>query len=275
MKISAKLGRSTMDQDNTIIDNLAANLEEFGLSTYESRAYITIISHGSLSASEVAYYSSLPRTKIYLTLKKLEKKRLLTISQQKPLICSPVSPQEGFGELINLYDRRLKNMKKIIERLQYLFDESNYVLGTEEKKYFILEPKQVLENIKLMIENSRISLDIIIDSWGLQIITQCITSIIRSMVNGIKIRLLISPNIINNENLNSLPDGITIKAGTTNSNIIIIDSNKLITIDGHNGKAAIFKSLDGFGNYYITNFENEWINSSGNKININRKNLMK
>ena len=55
-------------------NDLVGNLEEFGLSQYEARAYLTMIGKGSLSASEIAYYSHLPRTKIYLTLKKLEKK---------------------------------------------------------------------------------------------------------------------------------------------------------------------------------------------------------
>src|SRR5438132_1603039 len=45
---------------------------------------------GSLAASEIAYYANLPRTKIYQTIKKLEKKRLAVISKQKPLTCSAV-----------------------------------------------------------------------------------------------------------------------------------------------------------------------------------------
>ena len=58
-----------------------------------------MIGKGSLSASEIAYYSHLPRTKIYLTLKKLEKKGLSVISQQKPLICSAINPTEAFEEI--------------------------------------------------------------------------------------------------------------------------------------------------------------------------------
>ena len=50
--------------------DLVGNLEEFGLSKYESMAYITLVSRGTLGASEIAYYSNLPRTKIYTTLKK-------------------------------------------------------------------------------------------------------------------------------------------------------------------------------------------------------------
>jgi sugar-specific transcriptional regulator TrmB len=52
--------------------DLIGSLEEFGLSKYEAKAYITMIDKGSLAASEIAYYSNLPRTKVYPTLKKLD-----------------------------------------------------------------------------------------------------------------------------------------------------------------------------------------------------------
>src|SRR4030042_955601 len=75
---------------------LVANLEEFGLSKYESMAYITLASRGTLGASEIAYYSNLPRTKIYTTLKKLEKKYLtlepnVVVQKIKELISSSKS----------------------------------------------------------------------------------------------------------------------------------------------------------------------------------------
>ena len=47
---------------------LTVSLEEFGLSKYEAQAYVALISKGTISASELAYYSEIPRTKIYPTL---------------------------------------------------------------------------------------------------------------------------------------------------------------------------------------------------------------
>ena len=55
---------------------LTVSLEEFGLSKYEAQAYVALISKGTISASELAYYSEIPRTKIYPTLLKLENKKL-------------------------------------------------------------------------------------------------------------------------------------------------------------------------------------------------------
>jgi predicted transcriptional regulator len=121
---------------NISIENndLIGNLEEFGISQYEARAYLTMIGKGSLSASEIAYYSHLPRTKIYLTLKKLEKKGLSVISQQKPLICSAINPTEAFEEILLTQEQRLMNMKKVIDKLQKINDKSNYLKGLEITK---------------------------------------------------------------------------------------------------------------------------------------------
>ena len=53
---------------------LTVSLEEFGLSKYEAQAYVALISKGTISASELSYYSEIPRTKVYPTLLKLENK---------------------------------------------------------------------------------------------------------------------------------------------------------------------------------------------------------
>jgi len=49
---------------------ITVSLEEFGLSSYEARAYVTLITKGTISASELAYYAELPRTKVYPVLLK-------------------------------------------------------------------------------------------------------------------------------------------------------------------------------------------------------------
>jgi sugar-specific transcriptional regulator TrmB len=239
-------------------NDLVGNLEEFGLSQYEARAYLTMIGKGSLSASEIAYYSHLPRTKIYLTLKKLEKKGLSVISQQKPLICSAINPTEAFEEIVIIQEKRLRNMKKVIDKLQKINDKSNYLKGLEEKRYFILDPKSTFEKLSTLIENSRTSIVAIIDVWGLRLISQCKSLLIKAITKGVKIKLLISNQCIGSEDLSFLPNEIVIKVGNVFSNIIILDSGNIINIDGGNGKAALFPSIDILGFSYMKIFEEEW-----------------
>lgn len=241
--------------------DLVGSLEEFGLSKYEAKAYLTMIDKGSLAASEIAYYSNLPRTKVYPTLKKLEKKKLSAISQKKPLICSAIPPEEAFGEIVELHERRLKNMKKIVDKLRRINEEGQASTGSEERRYFVIDPKSALEKVGNLIASSKSSINAVLDVWGIRLISQCKLSLIRAVTNGIRIRLVIANQCIGNENLFLLPEGIDLKIGNVSSNIIIIDSNNMISVDSSNGKAAVFTSMDIFGLSQLRNFEEQWNNA--------------
>jgi HTH-type transcriptional regulator, sugar sensing transcriptional regulator len=247
-----------MQTENNNNSNFIVSLEELGLSKYEAGAYLTMIGKGSLAASEIAYYANLPRTKVYPTLKKLEKKRLSVISQRKPLICSAISPEEAFSEIVKLHEKRLKNMKKIIYKLQKVNEEGQRIKGSEERRYFILDPNSALAKVKDLISNSRFSIDAILDVWGIRLMSQCRLSLIKAITNGVKIRLIISNQCIGNEHLLSLPEDIGLKIGDIFSNTITIDSNNIISINSSNGKAVVFTSMDILGLLQIRNFEEVW-----------------
>jgi sugar-specific transcriptional regulator TrmB len=249
------------DTDN----DLAGSLEEFGLSKYESRAYLTMIGKGSLAVSEIAYYANLPRTKVYQTVKKLEKKRLAVISKQKPVICSAIPPEEAFSEIVNLHERRVKNMRKIIGHLQKINDESQRPKGSEERRYFILDANSALEKISSLIAGSRSLVTATLDPWGLRLISQCKPSLVRAMTAGVRVRMILGSQCIGNENVFQLPEGIELRTTEVVSNLIIIDSSYVLSVDSSNGKAALFASTDSFGMLQAKNFEEAWANASETK----------
>ena len=243
-------------------NDLPGSLEEFGLSKYEARAYLTMIGKGSLAVSEIAYYANLPRTKVYQTVKKLEKKRLAVISKQKPLICSAIPPEEAFAEIVNLHDRRVKNMRKIVDSLQKINDESQRPKGSEERRYFILDANSTLERIGSLIADSRSSVTATLDPWGLRLLSQCKASIVRALTAGVRLRVILGSQCIGNENVFQLPDGIELRTAEVASNLIIIDSSYLVLIDSSNGKAAFFASTDSFAMLQAKNFEESWSSAS-------------
>jgi sugar-specific transcriptional regulator TrmB len=243
-------------------NDLPGSLEEFGLSKYEARAYLTMIGKGSLAVSEIAYYANLPRTKVYQTVKKLEKKRLAVISKQKPLICSAIPPEEAFAEIVNLHDRRVKNMRKIVDSLQKINDESQRPKGSEERRYFILDANSTLERISSLIADSRSSVTATLDPWGLRLLSQCKASIVRALTAGVRLRIILGSQCIGNENVFQLPDGIELRTAEVASNLIIIDSSYLVLIDSSNGKAAFFASTDSFAMLQAKNFEEAWSSAS-------------
>lgn len=235
---------------------LVANLEEFGLSKYESMAYITLVSRGTLGASEIAYYSNLPRTKIYTTLKKLERKKLSTISSQKPMIATATPPSEAFGELITLQERRLSSMYNILDSLKKLREEDKK--SYEEKKYITLEPNIVVQKIKELISSSKSNIDLILDSWGQNVVFQCRPSITVVTNKGVKIKMLLGNESIISEGIGTFPDGVEIRSDTVSGNILIFDYKKIIFIDSTNGKASLILTADPYGSSYVKLFDEKW-----------------
>ena len=244
-----------------IDSDLSGSLEEFGLSKYEARAYLTMIGKGSLAVSEIAYYANLPRTKVYQTIKKLEKKKLAVISKQKPLICSAIPPDEAFTEIVNLHDSRVKNMRKIVNSLQKINDESQRPKGSEERRYFILDANSTLEKIDSLIAESRSSVTASLDAWGLRLVSQCKSSLLKALTAGVRLRMILDSHCIGNENVFQLPEGVELRTAEVPSNLIIIDSSYVVSIDSSNGKAAFFASADAFAMLQAKNFEEAWSNA--------------
>jgi sugar-specific transcriptional regulator TrmB len=236
--------------------DLVANLEEFGLSKYESMAYITLVSKGTLGASEIAYYSNLPRTKIYTTLKKLERKKLATISSQKPMIAAATQPNEAFGDMITLQERRLDSMHGILNNLEKLREEGKK--SYEEKKYLILEPNIVVKKIEELISSSKSNIDLILDSWGQNVVFQCKTSIAAASKKGVKTKMLLGIESLAADVIGTLPDSVETRSDTISGNILIFDYKKIIFIDSTNGKASLVLTTDPFGSAYVKLFDEKW-----------------
>lgn len=262
LQVYQQLALILMRSNQTLNNDLVGNLEELGLSKYESSAYLTLIQKGSLAPSEIAYYSNLPRTKVYSVLKKLEKKRLSVISQQKPLIFSPVPPEEAFREILQLSERRIRNMKKIVETLQKVNDEIHRPVGCEEKRYTILNAKSSFSKVNDLIACCKFSINASLDTWGVRLLSQCKDSIIKAMTNNVKFRLLIGYESLDEESLLELPEDINLRIGNIRSSKIIIDSVNMVLTDSKNGKAALFNSLDVIGVSYIRHFEEDWNNAT-------------
>ena len=152
---------------------LTVSLEEFGLSKYEAQAYVALISKGTISASELAYYSEIPRTKIYPTLLKLENKKLVIISKSKPIMCTAISPEDAFDGVIHEQINKVNAMNTLVSNLKKASEESRKTRGSEEKRYFHISANKVLSQLQTMIEGSKSSIKIITDQGGFGLLAEC------------------------------------------------------------------------------------------------------
>jgi len=238
-------------------DDLAPSLEEFGLSKYEARAYIALLSKGHLSASELAYYANLPRTKAYVTLTKLVKKGLAVITQNKPVICSAIPPEDAFSDLVAAQENSVKGMKSIIETLQKISDEGR-PQGAEERRYLVLDPGSVLGMLEQLFSTARSKIVSTLDSWGLRLISQCKDSLAKAVTSNVEVKILVSSECASSDILSLLPNGVNIKIGEPNVSMFVFDKSTVIILDGSNGKGVLFRSTDAMGNICGRMFDNGW-----------------
>lgn len=241
---------------------LTVSLEEFGLSKYEAQAYVTMITKGTISAGELAYYSNLPRTKVYPTLLRLVKKKLAIISKNKPIMCTAIAPEDAFDELLQEQISKINGMNNLVTKLKQVSEDSKKAMGAEEMHYFQLTPNYVFKQLETMIEGSKTSIHAIVDSWGLNLFSQCKDNLIHALRKNLDVRFVIPPSLIGSETLQTLPDGIKIKTFDVSYNSIISDDCELFMINSNNGKGAIFLSPEIIGTNQAKLFEQIWKNST-------------
>ncbi|MDH3794965.1 MAG: TrmB family transcriptional regulator [Nitrosopumilus sp.] len=240
---------------------LTVSLEEFGLSKYESQAYVALIARGTISASELAYYSEIPRTKIYPTLLKLENKKLAIISKSKPIMCTAIAPEDAFDGIIHEQINKVNAMNTLISNLKKASEESRKTRGSEEKRYFHLSANNVLSQLQTMIEGSKSSIKIMADQWGFGLLAECKEQLLSVSRRNLDVKVLVSPSQICSESYRVIPDGIEIRASDITQNCFIFDETELLIINNDNGKGAIFSSTDILGINQEKMFSNIWKNA--------------
>ncbi|MFW5964029.1 MAG: HTH-type sugar sensing transcriptional regulator TrmB [Natronomonas sp.] len=81
-------------------DDLQRGLKEVGsrfdFGEYEIEAYLTILEHGRLTASEIAERTDIPQPRVYDTVRSLSESGLVEIRESRPMEVLAVDPEEAF-----------------------------------------------------------------------------------------------------------------------------------------------------------------------------------
>ncbi len=237
---------------------LTVSLEEFGLSQYEAQAYVALISKGTISASDLAYYSDLPRTKVYPTLLKLENKKLVIISKSKPIMCTAIAPEDAFDPIIHEQINKVNAMNTLVSKLKKASEENRKSRGSEEKRYYQLSATNVLSQLQTMIDGSKSSIQITIDQWGLGLLSECKDQLLSVIRRDLDIKIIIPPSLIGSEAQRMIPDGIKIRASDVVQNCFIFDETEILIVSEENGKGINFSSTEILGSNQGKLFSNIW-----------------
>jgi len=107
-----------------ISDRARRSLQEFGLTDYEIRSYISLLEIGPATASELSEASGVPYSKIYEVLGSLEKKGWIEMEHGRPSRYYPKPPSVAMEITKSQLENALKtNETLLLDELQPLYEK--------------------------------------------------------------------------------------------------------------------------------------------------------
>ena len=102
-----QLTRDGMHASNRFIDTL----HSLGLTEYQAKAYLALLLPGTATAEEVSRASGVPRSKVYLVLDELKKKRWVEVERGRPLRFTANDPRRVIDEKMEILSEETAELK--------------------------------------------------------------------------------------------------------------------------------------------------------------------
>lgn len=236
------------------------SLEGFGLSDYEARTYIVLVKRGSLSISEISYFTGIPRQKCYVTVQRLERKRLARILAGKPVRCQAISPEKSLGGLIEGEETKLEAMRRSINQLNRLVEiRSEDIAG--ESRNIVIPAKSLEPTIRKLLSTAQKGVFCILGGWGASIISR-ISNEFSDMIFEGRIQVIFDGGCIDQlSKETSLLNVSRICEIEMLQTILIVDAESILIIGNTEGTGLMIESSV-LGSIILSQiFDRLWIDS--------------
>ncbi|WP_458205263.1 HTH-type sugar sensing transcriptional regulator TrmB [Haladaptatus sp. NG-SE-30] len=85
--------------------------ERFNLGEYEIDAYLTVLEHGRLTASQIAERTDIPQPRVYDTVRSLSDRGLVELRESRPMKVIAIDPEEAFSDVQSSLDDMISNLE--------------------------------------------------------------------------------------------------------------------------------------------------------------------
>ncbi|MCK4702782.1 TrmB family transcriptional regulator [Candidatus Bathyarchaeota archaeon] len=166
-------------------------VEYIGLSEYESKVYLSLITLGTAGARKLSLNCDVPRTKVYGTLKKLIDYGLVVEKPGTPKQFAPSHPGESFNTILNITKEKATDFDSIIKHLENIHEKHKEDAGPQKKLvWFLDQDHDIKGKCNEIIRQSEVSLTIVTTEDGLEILFNAAHRLLDEMLeNGVEIKL--------------------------------------------------------------------------------------
>lgn len=131
--------------------DLIEKLKEIGFNTYEAKVYIALLKKYPATGYEVSKIANIPQSRTYDTLKVLEEKNIVVVSNTKPNTYTPIKPkqltstfQKKINSTISYLDKHLPEVKDnysepilTITNKQSIYDKITEVIQNAKREIYL------------------------------------------------------------------------------------------------------------------------------------------
>jgi len=207
-------------------------LHQIGLSKYEAKVYLTLISEGTSTAKDISNITGIPYGKVYEIINSLSNKGFSMILPSKPMKYKAASPLESIKKAKNKEKEKIKRIEdKIIEQLEPRFKENKGKSKSKSDFSIINGRSNVVDKTDELINKAKKNIHIQCSANSLARLTLHKDALKKAAERGVNISIA---GITNKENLNEIKslNFCNIKhIKSSKNNFISIDNKKSMIIE--------------------------------------------
>jgi sugar-specific transcriptional regulator TrmB len=164
-------------------------LREFGLTEYETIAYISLVKAGELTANDVSSFTTIPYSKVYTVLDTLEKKGWVEVKGGRPRQYYPRSPVEALrSEKMRQEDKFEKNREMVVSELQAVYEHRE--IKEKPEIWIIRGEDNITSKIRETITGAKKELMVALPVLPISLVKQVIPTFEAQMDHKLQIQLL-------------------------------------------------------------------------------------
>ena len=172
--------------------------QHLGLSEYEARVYVSLVTEGTSEARKLSMRCGVPRTKVYTTLKKLMERGLVFELPGEPRRFASTSPAEAFEQyLLHFKERTSKNVislvesDKVVSLLEEAYKKTQSTIEPQKEEVWIVQDRsEVLRKIRETLSSAKKSVAVLTTENGFVWFYKTFDRLLDKLVeNGVNVQI--------------------------------------------------------------------------------------
>lgn len=166
-------------------------LREVGLREYETRAYLTLLERGAMTASEVSEHGGVPYSKVYETLNSLERKGWIEVERGRPSRYFPKAPSESLEAAKLRLEDMVNSWKHVVMgELQPLYEKRELM---EKPDIWILRGEfSILAKLREMLDAAHKELMIAVPVFAKGFVDASVSVLAQVRNRGVRVQIMMA-----------------------------------------------------------------------------------